>query len=426
MVTRKPKGAKYRNLFARGKKGIIYYERLVDGQRIRRSTKTNLWEEAASFRDLFEAEKKIGRVPYLLAEVPILEDFIDRYMAEDTAHLAPTTRSDRRSYLSPKGPLMVAFGKMKLDAISAPLLREWWTLHVTHAGRSSKTGGHYLEVLGSVLGYAKELGMFDRSWVNPLREFRETLKRMNRTARGRAHSSPGQHIRPIETAAELERLLEAAEAEDPIAFAFVVTLLDAGLRVGEALGLKWGAIRWGADEDDPTRTLVIACSRPRGWEEGLTKSGRTRVVALSRRLRSVLRDLYFSQLHDRGPEARVFPGLHPREFYRHQWQRICRRAGLGHRALKDLRDTFASQLLTAGVQLGYVSKQLGHADVGVTARHYARWAGGDLYRAPMQLEPGEVPADFLARLETPPRFPHSRIEPTRNQWVSEAGLGEIL
>ena len=43
----------------------------------------------------------------------------------------------------------------------------------------------------------------------------------------------------------------------------------------------------------------------------------------------------------------------------------------GRRAMKDLRDTFASQLLTAGVQLGYVSAQLGHADVGVTT--YARW-----------------------------------------------------
>jgi hypothetical protein len=45
-----------------------------------------------------------------------------------------------------------------------------------------------------------------------------------------------------------------------------------------------------------------------------------------------------------------------------------------------------------------VSKQLGHADVAVTARHYARWAGGDAYREPMALLPGEVPADLLARL----------------------------
>ncbi len=73
-------------------------------------------------------------------------------------------------------------------------------------------------------------------------------------------------------------------------------------------------------------------------------------------------------------------------------------AEIAHRTFKDLRDTFASQLLTVGVPLGYVSLQLGHADVAVTARHYARWAGGDKWRRPPHLEDGEVPADLLARL----------------------------
>jgi len=73
---------------------------------------------------------------------------------------------------------------------------------------------------------------------------------------------------------------------------------------------------------------------------------------------------------------------------------MCQAAEIGVRALKDLRDTFASQLLTAGVQLG-------HADVAVTAHHYARWIGGVEYREPLRLAPGELPADFLARLEEP-------------------------
>ena len=78
--------------------------------------------------------------------------------------------------------------------------------------------------------------------------------------------------------------------------------------------------------------------------------------------------------------------------------------------VKDLRDTYASSLLTAGVQLGYVSSQLGYADVAVTARHYAKWIGGDVYREPFQLRPGDVPADFIARsayefAQSPPPFP---------------------
>ncbi len=75
---------------------------------------------------------------------------------------------------------------------------------------------------------------------------------------------------------------------------------------------------------------------------------------------------------------------------------------------KDLRDTFASQLLSVGIQLPYVSKQLGHADVGVTAKHYARWTGGNTYRSPLNVGEGEVPADLLARLQIhpPQKSPH--------------------
>jgi hypothetical protein len=44
-------------------------------------------------------------------------------------------------------------------------------------------------------------------------------------------------------------------------------------------------------------------------------------------------------------------------------------------------------------------QQLGHADWSVTARHYARWVGGNHYVEPARLAPGEVPADLLARFE---------------------------
>ncbi len=57
------------------------------------------------------------------------------------------------------------------------------------------------------------------------------------------------------------------------------------------------------------------------------------------------------------------------------------------------------------MQLGYVSQSLGHSDVAVTARHYARWIGGAEYREPMELERGEVPADLLSRLSNSPQSP---------------------
>jgi integrase len=64
----------------------------------------------------------------------------------------------------------------------------------------------------------------------------------------------------------------------------------------------------------------------------------------------------------------VLVGIEPSNFRHRAWRRILKRADIGPRAIKDRRDTVASQLLTAGVQLGYVSQQLGRADVSVTAR----------------------------------------------------------
>lgn len=94
----------------------------------------------------------------------------------------------------------------------------------------------------------------------------------------------------------------------------------------------------------------------------------------------------------------MLPQADPASFTHRHWSKACSAAKIGHRRPKDLRDTFASQLLSAGVQLGYISRQLGHSSVAVTATHYARWCGGDSYRAPLMLEAGEVPADLLARL----------------------------
>lgn len=388
----KPKGAKYRNLYARG--GVIYYRRKIGHRTIRRSFGTSDWDAAARMRDLYEAKKGIGRLP-LAVDAPRFADFVKRYLEEDTEHLAATTRRDRERYLKPNGRIVGPLGGRALDEITASVLREWWNAEIQARAVTIATGRTYLDAISGVLAYAVELGLLD---ANPVPVFRQTLRRRARTKRGRAQADPARHARPIEDPAAIDRLVEEAAQEGPEASALVLLLLDAGLRLGEALGLRWGAIAWGADDGDRSRSLLIDRSRPRGGALEETKSGRARRVGLSRRLRDALLELYRTRWQP-GPDDLVLGAMDDRNFYHREWRRICERAGVGRRALKDLRDTFASQLLTAGVQLGYVSQQLGHADVAVTARHYARWAGGDLYREPMQLAPGEIPADLLARLE---------------------------
>ena len=140
-------------------------------------------------------------------------------------------------------------------------------------------------------------------------------------------------------------------------------------------------------------------------------------MALSRRLRDALFELYRSRAPGgNAPESHVITRSSNTLF--DVWRRAVRRAEISHVRRKDLRDTFGSQLITAGVQLGYVSAQLGHADVSVTARHYAKWAAGEEFRAPIQVKTGEVPADLLARL------PKSQQSP--NTWQEAASTTDEI
>jgi hypothetical protein len=105
----KPRGLKYRNLHARS--DSIYYERVWQGKRFRFSTKTDDWDKAASVRDLWEERKGVGRLGMALrAEAPRFAEFATKYLEEDTARLAPTTKREREHALAESGAIMGQLG----------------------------------------------------------------------------------------------------------------------------------------------------------------------------------------------------------------------------------------------------------------------------------------------------------------------------
>ncbi len=65
---------------------------------------------------------------------------------------------------------------------------------------------------------------------------------------------------------------------------------------------------------------------------------------------------------------------------RKAFNRILDKAELHRRGPHQMRHTFASLLLQAGVPITYVSRQFGHRDSAITLRVYAHWlpeAGAD-------------------------------------------------
>lgn len=333
-----------------------------------------------------------------------------RYLKEATKHLAATTREDRQGLLREKderheaGPILKYFGGFALAEIGRKQLLDWYTSELQ--AMSPKTARNRIDAVSCVFAHAIDLEIIDANQVDALRA---VLRRRNRTKEARSRLDPSRNIRPIERSEEIQRLLAASAArpwiddEDGRAggaddgHILTLLLLDAGLRLGEALGLRWGDVRLGRDASDPARALVISQTRARGRHEGVTKSGRARTVALSRRLRAVLQARFLAAGRPSSTE-RVLPNADSSNYRKRHFARACVAAKIGARSPKDLRDTYASWLLSVGVQLGYVSQQLGHADVAVTARHYAKWVGGGEYRQPITIDPGEVPADLLSRL----------------------------
>ncbi|MGH8612970.1 MAG: tyrosine-type recombinase/integrase [Gammaproteobacteria bacterium] len=59
------------------------------------------------------------------------------------------------------------------------------------------------------------------------------------------------------------------------------------------------------------------------------------------------------------------------EMLRLAWQRTCLRGGVRYRPAKHFRHTYAHRMLTAGEDLAFISRELGHKDLAVTARIYA-------------------------------------------------------
>lgn len=72
---------------------------------------------------------------------------------------------------------------------------------------------------------------------------------------------------------------------------------------------------------------------------------------------------------------------------RRSYKNVLKTAKMRHTKFHNLRHTFASQLLSKGANILYVSQQLGHADASITLRVYAKWIPTEGQRQAMNTLP---------------------------------------
>jgi len=188
-------------------------------------------------------------------------------------------------------------------------------------------------------------------------------------------------------AEDLFRFLEFTKGDryEP-AWTFLATT---GMRRGEALGLRWTDLDLEAKRPTATiRRAAIAISHRR--EKGKTKTGKSRLIELDARTVDALKSWKARQGEERlmvGPgykndEKLIFTlpsgiGYHPerfsREFERKQatYNRLHPTTPLPRLRLHDLRHTWATLALQAGIHPKIVSERLGHTKIAITLDLYS-------------------------------------------------------
>jgi integrase len=208
----------------------------------------------------------------------------------------------------------------------------------------------------------------------------ERLELVIRNAAAAARPPAVDHIdRVTWSSEELGEFLESVR-DDRLYPVFVV-LATTGMRRGEVLGLRW------RDVDFDAGDLAIANTRTPVKSEIVTGPPKTarsrRQVFLDEWTLDVLRAQRRSQAADRlaaGPawnadEDYVFTDevgvpVNPNSVSK-RFDTIVRKSDLPRIRLHDLRHTYATVALKAGVHPKIVSERLGHATVGITLDLYS-------------------------------------------------------
>lgn len=188
---------------------------------------------------------------------------------------------------------------------------------------------------------------------------------------------------------QVSMFIDAAESDkEPMWLPFFVTLIDCGLRVGEAMALRW------SDIDFTKNTLTVNATRIYRAETGVNKgkialdrpktASSVRTEYMTERVARLLQLQYERHFNVGNISGFRFATNHNNEFVftyssdakfgqplrsratTGAFNRITKRAKLPHIRIHDLRHTHAVLMREAGLSLDDIKDDLGHKDISTT------------------------------------------------------------
>ena len=175
------------------------------------------------------------------------------------------------------------------------------------------------------------------------------------------------------TAEERDRLLDYFWRKKRHYYPLVYTCFYTGVRTGEAVGLRWGAV------DLRHGKLIIRLSRTLGEDNPPKTANSNRTVPLRPEVVAVLREARPLQA---GEDAFVFTtearnALDEERFVENHWRPVLRATNIRPRKFYATRHTFISLTLTAGVvKLKKLADYCG-TSIEMIEKHYGKWMDDD-------------------------------------------------
>jgi integrase len=366
-----------------------------DGQR-RRAHRRGFPTKKAAQEELDRLRHSVATASYVAPRQQTLSDYLTNdWLPAAKLNLEQSTWASYRRYLDPY--VIPRIGSIRLQSLDAGTLNRLYAELLEGGRRDGKPGGlsprtvRYIStILHRALREAVEWGRLVR---NPAE--------YARPPRARDAKAP-----PMKTwtADELEEFLRrSAENRYQPAWTFLATT---GCRRGEAVGLCWQDVNLDTARVSIRQAITAIDHHIKIGSQ--TKTAKARVIELDARTVSALKTWRATQAQERLAMGAGYNDLglvfchpdgqpyHPERFSR-EFDRMIERLGLRRIRLHDLRHTWATLALQAGVPTKVVSERLGHATTAVTSDIYSHVAPG------MQTDA----AERVAALIFAPRLPRS-------------------
>lgn len=291
-------------------------------------------------------------------------ELVREYLDQAKPVLAPSTHL---RYTATYKTHISRFDDMLLAELTPPVLRAW----IASINRKARTIRAILIPLRSALDYAVNDDLIDGNPLDRVKLSRIIPKEARRVE---------YIIDPFSTE-EIKAILGACDGQERnvLLFAF-----STGMRPSEYLALRWSSVDWINLTVMVERTSVLGIAR----EETKTHSGRRAIDLRNGALQALRAQRNFTALDDglvfHNPKFGA--GWEDARVLARRWCTILKKAGVRRRVLYQTRHTFASTLLSSGVNALYVAKQMGHKDTVMVSKTYGKW---------IELENGALPEYFL-------------------------------